>query len=125
MRVTIRLYKRHDLDLLALYYMQGFDFKKEFKRAILCYIHNTPVKNKIPESDNACVYSLPSKIGFHIQINPDDKEDAEILAFIRGITRGRRNSVLKHIFRNTFPPIIAPYLSMSETHEYKMGGKQK
>lgn len=123
MRVTIRLYKRHDLDLLALYFVENYDFKENFKKVIKGYIKGKPVKNQIPQSDNMKnVYSLPSKISFHIQLKEDDQD---IMDFIQSITRGRRNSMLKNIFRNSFPVISAPFKCEAEQNTWNIGGPEK
>ena len=122
MRVTIRLYKRHDLDLLALYFVDDYNFTEEFKKAIRGYIHGKPMKNRIPHMENMKnVYSMPSKVSFHIQLKDDDKD---ILDFIRSITRGRRNNMLKNIFRNSFPVIEAPYNCDSEQNNWNLGGRK-
>lgn len=120
MRVTIRLYKRHDLDLLALYYIENYNFKEEFKKAIKGYINGEPVKNAIPQANNMqTVYSMPSKVTFHIQLKEEDKD---IMDFIHSITRGRRNSMFKNIFRNTFPVIQAPFKCDAEQKLWNFGG---
>lgn len=124
MRVTIRLYKRHDLDLLALYYNEDYNFKENFKNAIRGYIHGRPVKNKIPvKEDMRSVYSLPSKVSFHIPLKED--KDKDIIKYIRSITKGRRNNMLKNIFRNSFPVIEAPYRCDSEQDTWTLGGGKK
>ena len=48
MRITIRLYKRYDIDLLSLYHNSEFKFKESFKSAVRNYIRGTPQKIKIP-----------------------------------------------------------------------------
>ena len=118
MRITVRLYKRHDLDLLSLYYIEDYDFKSKFNEALRGYINNEPIQNEIPTAENPSVSSLPSKIGFHIKL---DEQDSDIYGFVQGITKGRRNNIMKNIFRNTFPPIVSPYKCASENNVYKMG----
>lgn len=117
MRITVRLYKRHDLDLLSLYYAENYDFKEEFKKALIAYIKGKPIKNKtLPEGINKPIRSLPPKVSFHVDVK--NKKDMIIYDFLKGITKGRRNNIMKNIFRNTFPVIVVPYKCESEIQEY-------
>lgn len=113
MKLTIRVYKRHDLDLLYLYKQESdFDFKAKLKSSLKSYIKNKPETNKIPKGSCKSVASLPSVVQMHIMLDP--KEDKDILMWIKTITKGRRNNLIKNIFRNTFPPIDIPYKNESE-----------
>ena len=93
------------------------DFRGALKSALKGYINGQPVVNQIPKGECHSVSSMPSSIQMHIML--DDKEDAEILKWLKGITRGRRNNMIKNIFRNTFPPIEAPYKQKSEHNIFK------
>ena len=115
MRVTIRLYKRHDLDLLALYCADNTKFKNDFKSTLKCYINNNPIKNIIPETECSSVYAMPTKVGFHMILK---EEDEDLKQWIKGITRGRRNNVMKNIFRASLPPVVSPYLAESELNPF-------
>ena len=115
MRITIRIYKRHDLDLLALYCADSSKFKKEFKETLKKYIKNTPTKNLITETECKPVSSLPTKASFHLLLK---EEDEDIKNWIKGITRGRRNNIMKNIYRNSLPIIDSPYFSDSEIQSF-------
>ena len=74
MRLTIRIYKRHDPDLLAFYYAASkeYDIKNKMKDILREYIKTGAVtKNELPEFDSQSMFSLPPKVNFHI---PLDKE---------------------------------------------------
>lgn len=115
MKLTIRVYKRHDLDLLYLCKQEAdYDFRAELKSALKAYIANKPKVNKIPMGYCKPVSSLPSVVQMHIMLDP--KEDKEVVSWIKTITKGRRNNLIKNIFRNTFPPIEIPYRDGSEHH---------
>lgn len=118
MRVTIRLYKRQDLDLMSLYFLDAdYDFKEEVKKTLKQYIAGKPVKNKIPDGECRCVSSMPTKVSFHIRV--DDK-DKDIKKWLSTITNGRRNTAVKTVFRSSFPLIIAPYTQESENNKFKL-----
>lgn len=118
MRITIRLYKRHDLDLLTLYCLEEYNFKEIFKESIRAYINNKPLKNTIPQAESECVYKMPTKVSFHIHLNTNDKD---LIKFVNSITKGRRNNILKNVFRNTLPPVVTPYLTPSELSKFHLG----
>ena len=118
LKLTVRIYKRHDLDLMYLYKQNSeLDFRECLKTTLKGYINNQPVKNSIPKGECNSVSSMPSSIQMHIML--DDKEDTEVLKWIKGITRGRRNNIIKNIFRNSFPPIEAPYKQKAEHNNFK------
>ena len=117
MRVTIRLYKRHDLDLLSLYCADNTKFKEEFKTTLKSYINKKQIKNQIPQIESNSIYSMPTKVSFHMILKD---EDNELKDWIKNITRGRRNNIMKNIYRNSFPPIITPYLSESELNKFNL-----
>lgn len=117
MKLTIRIYKRHDLDLLYLYRQESdFDFKESLKKTLKAYIKGKNIKNDLPSGECKSVSSLPTVVQMHIML--DAKEDQDILQWIKGITRGRRNNLIKNIFRNSFPPIESPYLQNSENNTF-------
>ena len=117
MKLTVRIYKRHDLDLLFLHQQQSdVDFKESLKKALKAYVNGKRITNSIPQGKCKSVSSMPSVVQMHIMLDP--KDDRDILAWTQKITRGRRNNIIKNIYRNTFPPIINPYLKDSENNTF-------
>lgn len=106
MRVTIRLYKRYDIDLLSLYHNSAFPFQQHFKDAIRNYIRGTPKKIMIPEpQDDKFSYET-----IQFQMALDAKIDKDIIAWIRNIKNGYKNSILKNIFRNSLSGVYYYYI---------------
>lgn len=106
MRVTIRLYKRYDIDLLSLYHNSAFPFQQHFKDAIRNYIRGTPKKIMIPEpQDDKFSYET-----IQFQMTLDAKIDKDIIAWIRNIKNGYKNSILKNIFRNSLSGVYYYYI---------------
>ena len=104
MLVTIRLYKRYDIDLLTLYHHPDFCFKKKFRQAIQGYIREEPMKFSLPDpSDNTFPYETVA-----FQMNLKDEKD---LQFIKNIKSGYRNCILKNIFRNSLQGVYYYYCS--------------
>lgn len=124
MRLTMRIYKRHDIDLLAFYFASGdnFDIKTEIKNVIRGYIKGKKINRQLPELECPPMSTLPPKINFHIPL--DKKEDADIIAWLNTIKIGKRNNLIKNIFRTCYPPIIAPYYAESEYESFKLNEKR-
>lgn len=49
LKLTVRIYKRHDLDLLFLHQQQSdVDFKESMKKALKAYVNGKRITNTIP-----------------------------------------------------------------------------
>lgn len=114
-RLPIRIYKRYDIDLLALYHHPEFNFKKKFREAVSGYVSGKPVLIQIPEpADNEFKYeTIQFQLCFH------KKNDANVIRFIQNIKSGYRNSILKSIFRNSLQGVYF-YYSTNIHHAEKM-----
>lgn len=105
----MRLYRQHDLDLLYLYKLSGFSIQKAVKAAMYAYINqqDTVIRPPTPELGSVV---LPKYAQFHIYLS--EKKDAELIKWIKSITSGYRNSLLKNMLRRyLYQPTILPYLS--------------
>lgn len=97
MMVTIRLYRQHDLDLIALYRHPNFSLSAAIKRALIAYVRKEQLSIQQPPT-----YDLPNEkisriIQMHIVLN--EEYDQDIIKWIKGTKEGYRNSVLKNIVR--------------------------
>lgn len=105
----MRLYRQHDLDLLYLYKLSGFSIQKAVKAAMYAYINqqDTVIRPPTPELGSVV---LPKYAQFHIYLS--EKKDTELIKWIKSITSGYRNSLLKNMLRRyLYQPTILPYLS--------------
>jgi hypothetical protein len=117
LKLTVRIYKRHDLDLLYLYKQESeFDFKEALKSSLKGHINNKPVKFDIPNGECRPVSTLPAVVQMHVMLDPS--ADKDILDWCKNITKGRRNNIIKNVFRNSFPPIEHPYKKNSENQTF-------
>ncbi len=124
MRLTMRIYKRHDPDLFALYYSipEEVNFKEEIKEILKEYINKTEKQRELPNYECNPLVSLPPKANFHI--NLDNEKDKEIIDFLKEIRIGRRNNFIKNIVRNAFPPIISVYYTESEIESFNINERR-
>lgn len=97
MDITVRLYIRHDLDLIGLKQNPNFNFNKYMKDAVIAWANEdnnfiipmpVPAEEKIP---------LKSSV-FHFRLN--NKEHEYVIKRLKSIRYSYRNAFLKTIFRH-------------------------
>lgn len=105
MILKLRIYRRHDLDLMGLVANTSFDFAGTVKAVLRNY-----AKGKMPK------VPLPTKNTFNktvnysvaqIHIKLDERADADIIKFIRSLPDGSRNCFVKTLLRNV---LEGPYI---------------
>jgi hypothetical protein len=107
----MRLYRQHDLDLIYLYKVKDFSFQKHMKAALHAFLNDEPYMIEVPQNKEGII--LPKSIQFHLCLSED--KDADIIAWIKLLSNGYRNSLLKNMFRNYLSaPVVIPYLKNSE-----------
>lgn len=105
MRVTMRLYKMHDLDLIALYQNKSFHFTKAVYSCLSSLVRGHPFWIEEPEF---CVdFEHTSKIIQIALIIPDN--DKEVINLLHNVKRGIRNSYIKNLMRSF---ILRPNLNV-------------
>lgn len=109
MKVMMRLYRQHDLDLIYLYKLKGFSFQDAVKDSIRMTINNSDATIEYPiQKQHLESIVLPKVIQFHIYLSPQSEKD--IINWIQSITKGYRNCVLKNVLRNHLSKFaIEPY----------------
>lgn len=96
-RLTMRLYKRHDADLLCLYKQKNFSLQNAIKKAVIAYLDGDE-KIDFPDC-NSELAELPSTAQFHLYLSLKSEEDARIKSCISQIPMGFKNSFLKNVTR--------------------------
>lgn len=97
MQVTIRLYRQHDMDLVALYRTEGFSFQKTMKEALRAFASRQDYHIKRPKDAEIKPGYVPKLIQMHIKLDPQkDADSVKALSYIR---YGYRSSFLKALFR--------------------------
>lgn len=95
MNVTLRLYKRHDLDLIPVVMSSSFRLTKQIKGAIRAYLNDESFR--IPIESVAHVDSSKNVYLLHFCINREKEPD--LFAFVTNLKSGKRNSALKNLLR--------------------------
>ena len=98
MDITVRLYIRHDLDLIGLKQNPNFNFNKYMKDAVIAWANNDN-NFTIPMPISASGEKIPLKSSvFHFRLN--NKEHQYVIKRLKSIRYSYRNAFLKTIFRH-------------------------
>jgi len=95
LKIKMRLYRQHDLDLIGLYINHDFNFRLAAKQAVISHVRKKEYSIAVPEQ------VLPKKkITKLIQtyINLEDT-DEDVMEWLSNIKPGYRNSLIKNIIR--------------------------
>lgn len=94
----MRLYKRHDSDLLCLHKQNNFKLQKTIKGAVLAYLDNSDKRFDYPDSSIELA-SLPSTLQFNLYLSDENENDVRIKECLATIPSGYKNSFLKNLTR--------------------------
>lgn len=95
MKVDVRIYRRFDMDLVALQ-DAGYPLSAMIKEAVCGYANNTPVHYYIDEYHD---FNICDKKGFHLKFSIPDT-DTRTCYLLKHIKYGYRTTFCKMVFRN-------------------------
>ena len=99
MKVIMRLYRRHDMDLLLLHKTKGFSMQKAVKMALYMHIGLIEEQNISYPSVSEYVQNIHSAAAFHVSLSDKNELDVAVMKFICDIPKGYRNSFCKNLVR--------------------------
>ena len=98
MKITMRLYRAHDLDLMYMRGLLGKAIATVVKEALDYYVNKENRKRIFVNKTELQTTVIPKNTQFHVYLS--DKQDAEIIKWLMTIKKGYRNSMLKNILRS-------------------------
>lgn len=107
MKLIVRLYRQHDLDLIALHKNKDFCLTTAIRKSLDAYVNKKQLSILAPNS------ILEEKVPRQIQIivRFDDHKDAKAIEWIKTIKSGYRNSFIKNLLRGYLTyPIVPAYM---------------
>ena len=103
MRVKIRLYRPHDMDLIALKRSESYKLGTEIKRCLIAYAAGEEyIPPEFSFSDNKDGY-VGKYYQMHIELNPKKLEEKNAIDILSQIKPGYRCVFLKTLFRSSCP----------------------
>lgn len=97
MKITVRIYKRYDLDLISLHLNRGFSLVSAMKQSLTAYVRNERLMIKPPTPQEMDMELVAKSYQFHLYL--DEKDDSDLIDWISCTTANRRNTLLKHMLR--------------------------
>ena len=102
MRIEIKLYSYHDLDLVSLYKTGRIAFPETTRQVLNSYARKEVYKVRpLPLNENRAA-KYPQKMYrkfYHYHVDLDSKEDADAIRLMRTITDGYRNNFIKSVLK--------------------------
>lgn len=99
MNVTIRLYKKQDLDLISLYQCPNFSLPQTIRTVVNACAVNEPIFIDLPNTVELTPLSqLQQCLQFHI-IFSEEKDGEQTIRFLKNILPGYRNNFIKNLIR--------------------------
>lgn len=96
MKVMLRLYRQHDMDLVGLHLHPNYKLGRVIKEALKNYVNGKIYKIAMPNEEE-----LPKEIRkkYQVQIFLHDEKDKEVIEWLKTTTKNQRNSLIKNITR--------------------------
>ena len=102
MKIEVKLYFFHDLDLVSLYKAGRISFPETTRQILNAYARKEAYKVKLHPVNEKRLKKYPLESYrkfFHYHITLDAREDADAIALLKRITPGYRNNFIKSVLR--------------------------
>ena len=97
MQITLRIYRTHDYDLMALHCSGVVNFPKAARKALVSYYKEEPIRIATVPGMEIIPDDLPSILEFNVSIN--EQAVPGFSEWFAGIKRGYRNNFAKNLLR--------------------------
>lgn len=98
MKITIRIYRTHDFDLMSLYQAGNIPLAQVMKKAIIAYYCGEHFRFTVERESIPDLKAMPLVVNLLLSISDYDAPGIE--HWIAGLQKGYRNSCFKSIFRH-------------------------
>lgn len=110
MKVILRFYRQHDLDLISLHKTNGFSITTAIKKSLNAYVNHQTLCIQAPSANKLDYKSIPKQIQLILTL--DDELDKKEIDWIKSLRIGMRNSAIKNLLRGYLSyPIMSAYLA--------------
>ena len=120
MKIEVKLYSYHDMDLVSLYKTGRVSFPETTRQILNSYANKEANKVRLLEVDEKRLTRYPSdsyRKYYHYHVVLDEKDDADAVGLLKRITPGYRNNFIKAILRQ--------YLCGVFISDYSINGDSK
>ena len=108
MRVKIRLYRPHDMDLIALKQSDTYKLGIEMKKCLISYAKGDVYTPPMFDSDENVSGYIGKMYQMHLELNPKKPDEKEAIEMLQNIRPGYRCAFIKTLFRNNclYTPLL-------------------
>lgn len=102
MKVEVKLYSYHDMDLVGLYKTGKVSFPETTRQVLNSYARGEVYKVKLLHTNEKRLSKYPKtsfRKYYHYHVMLDEKEDSDAIALLHRITPGYRNNFIKVVLR--------------------------
>ena len=102
MKIEVKLYSYHDMDLVSLYKTGRVSFPETTRQILNSYANKEAYKVRLLEVDEKRLTRYPSdsyRKYYHYHVVLDEKDDADAVGLLIRISPGYRNNFIKAILR--------------------------
>lgn len=120
MKIEVKLYSYHDMDLVSLYKTGQVSFPETTRQILNSYANKEAYKVRLLETNTKRLSRYPSdsyRKYCHYHVVLDDKDDGDAVRLLKHITPGYRNNFIKAILRQ--------YLCGAFIADYSINGDTK
>ena len=118
MRVTVRIHRQHDMDLMSIYRNKAYHIAKEFKKTLVAYANGKIYVPPEIDFDNEIEGYVPTSAMIHINLSETNEADAAAIELLKHIKNGYRCSFIKAVFRSSC--VYLPLLAYSDDSGFVM-----
>lgn len=121
MRIEVKLYFYHDIDLVSLYKTGRIAFPATTKQVLNAYARKEIYKVKLLDVNQKRASKYPQegyRKFFHYHIELDEEEDADAIELLQRITPGYRNNFIKAVLRQYICGEFSPEYLIDRDAEY-------
>ncbi len=112
MKVSVRIYRQHDLDLIALYRNKKYHIGREMKKCLIAYAKGEMYVPPEVSMDDVISGYVPTYYVIHIELNDKKPDEAAAIELIKHIKNGYKCSFMKALFRSSI--LYLPLLAYSD-----------
>lgn len=115
-KLILRLYRQHDLDLIALHRNDDFCFSAAVRKALDAYVNKKTLSICAPGPNKDYEGRISKQIQLIIKL--DDIKDVKSIEYIKSIKEGYRNSCVKNLLRGYLTyPVVYPYMESDSSFQ--------
>lgn len=124
MKVTVRLYRQYDIDLIYLAHYEDFSLIRTARECLNAYATGTAYRITMPNGKFTA--GAEDKTSYEYDFSLDDEKDQDAIRLLRAVRNHHRNAFIKNLLRGyMIAPCTEAYLNSSDLIESGTGSFER